>query len=85
MQTTCIASAGQKSTPFLKAKPSIMTPFSAFVNDRIEKFSVLHKKVATRPVSKSQAIPHIRLYVSFLRHLAARLCGSCTQAVNDWY
>jgi hypothetical protein len=52
MQTTCIAFAGQKSTPFLKAKPSIMTPFSAFVNDRIEKFSVLHKKVATRPASK---------------------------------
>ena len=62
-----------------------MTPFSAFVNDSIEKFSVRHKKVAMRPASKSEAIPNIRLYVSFLQHLAARLCGSCAQAVNDWY
>jgi hypothetical protein len=61
---------------FFEAKPSIMTPFSACVNDRLKKFPMPHEKARLTPASKSQGLPASAALCFVFATLGVRFRGS---------
>jgi hypothetical protein len=61
---------------FFEAKPSIMAPFSACVNDRLKKFLMPHEKARLTPASKSQGLPASAALCFVFATLCVDLWGS---------